>query len=130
MIGNHPSTEFWLQIKRINSGSTCTASSSIDGITGDQNLAMMSKKNYSQILNSVDEPISPAILQSFGGANQYVKVEQYYCTVQLVKSLANKLKLNLDHARNGLQAEHILHSHESVYLHISILFINVYLINK
>ena len=82
MIGNHPSIEFWKQIKRINSGSTCTASPSIDGITGDQNLAMMWKENYSQILNSVDEPISPAILQSFQDANHYVKAEQYYCTVE------------------------------------------------
>ena len=72
MIENHPSNEFWMQIKRINSGSTCTASPSIDGITGDQNLAMMWKENYRQILNSVDEPISPAILQSFEDANHYV----------------------------------------------------------
>ena len=87
MIGNHPFTEFWKQIKRINSGSTCTASPSIDGITGDQNLAMMWKENYSQILNSVDGPTSPAILQSFEDANQYVKAEQYYCPVELVKIL-------------------------------------------
>ena len=43
MTGNHRSTEFWKQIKRINSGSACTASPSIDGITCDQNLAIMWK---------------------------------------------------------------------------------------
>ena len=119
MIGNHP---FWKQIKRINSGSTCTASLSIDGITGDQNLAMMWKENYRQILNSVDERISRAILQSFEDANHYVKAEKYYCTVELVKSLASKLKLTSAPELDGLQAEHIMHSHEFIYLHLTILF--------
>ena len=39
----------------------------------------------------------------------------------MVKSLASKLKL-ISAGLNGLQAEDILHSHESIYLHLSILF--------
>ena len=87
----------------------------------DQNLPMMWKENYKHTLNSVDDSISPAILLSFEDANHYVKAAQYYCTVALVKSLACKLKLISAPGVDGLQAEHILHSHESIYLHRSIL---------
>ena len=40
----------------------------------------------------------------------------------MVKSLASKLKLISAPRLDGLQAEHVLHSHESIYLHFSILF--------
>ena len=57
MIRNHPSIEFWQQIKRLNSTPRCNASF-ISGITGDKSLAAMWKNHYSQLLNFAGEPVN------------------------------------------------------------------------
>ena len=84
MIGNHPSIEFWQQIKRLNSTSRCNASS-INGITGDKSLAAMWKNHYSQLLNSVGEPVNSKTVQFIADEEHYMNVEQYLCAMEDAK---------------------------------------------
>ena len=80
MIGNHPSIEFWLQIKRLNSTPRCTASF-INGITGDQSSAAMWKNHYSQSLNSVGEPVNSKTVQFIVGEEHYMNVEFWWNSI-------------------------------------------------
>ena len=121
MIGNHPSIEFWQQIKRLNSIPRCNASS-INGITGDKSLAAVWKNHYSQLLNSVGEPVNSKTVQFVAGEEHYMNVEQYLCAMEDAKMLAQKLKLTSAAGLDGLQAEHIRLAHDIIYFHISILF--------
>ena len=84
MIGNHPSIEFWQQIKRLNSTSKCNASS-INGITGDKSLAALWKNHYSQLLNSVGEPVYSKTVQFIADEEHYMNVEQYLCAMEDAK---------------------------------------------
>ena len=121
MIRNHPSIEFWQQIKRLNSTPRCNASL-ISGITGDKSLAAMWKNHYSQLLNSAGEPVNSKTVQFIVDEEHYMHVEQYLCAMEDAKMLAQKLKSNSAAGLDGLQTEHIRLAHDIIYFHISILF--------
>ena len=88
----------------------------------DRSLAAMWKNHYSQLLNSVGEPIDSKTVQFIADEERYMNVEQYLCAMEGAKMLAQKLKLKSAAGLDGLQAEHIRLAHDIVYFHISVLF--------
>ena len=54
--------------------------------------------------------------------DKFDEVKKFLCTVDLARSLSQKLKPDCAGGLDGLSANHIMFAHEIIYLHISIFF--------
>ena len=125
MIRNHPTRNFWQQIQLLNNLQSKHANShTINGVSGAENISNLWKNHYCDLLNSKWSSHSLHngcydISSVVTDQKCYAEFDQQFCTVALAKMLSSKLKLNSAAGSDGLMAEHILLSHESVYFHVS-----------
>ena len=91
----------------------------------------MWKTHYQRLLNSTNSSKSSdlstthLISETTGPLNKtdkFDEVKKFLCTVDLARSLSQKLKPNCAGGLDGLSANHIMFAHEIIYLHISIFF--------
>ena len=96
-----------------------------------QNIVNMWKNHYQQLLNSTNSSkssdLSTTHLKSktmgpHNKTDKFDEVKKFLCTVDLARSLSQKLKPDCAGGLDGLSANHIMFAHEIIYLHISIFF--------
>ena len=130
-IDNHPTNQFWKNINIQSSTKTNVLPATINGVSGTQNIVNMWENHYQRLLNSANSSKSSdlstthLISETMGPLNKtdkFDEVKKFLCTVDLARSLSQKLKPDCAGGLDGLSANHIMFAHEIIYLHISIFF--------
>ena len=98
----------------------------------------MWENHYQRLLNSTNSSkssdLSTTHLKSktmgpHDKTDKFDEVKKFLCTVDLARSLSQKLKPDCAEGLDGLSANHIMFAHEIIYLQISIFF-NLYLVHS
>ena len=109
---------FWKAIKRINN-SNSTLSNTVNGSTGEANIAAMWKTHYSGILNSNKDESYKYKVQSFvEGRSQ----DEIALDIQDVKDAVSSLSARKCAGPDKLCAEHLLHAGNKLIILLSLLF--------
>ena len=103
----------------------------INGVSGTQNIVNMWEIHYQQLLNSTNNSNSSdlttthLISETMGPlfkVDEFDKQKKLSCTVDLARSLSQKLKPDCAGGLDGLSENYITLAHEIMYLRISIFF--------
>lgn len=111
------STTFWKEIKRINRTKTSLANS-VNNVSGDENIAAMWKRHYSNILNcNNDLSKKDYVLKHLKNVG-----ENYYFNVEDVRQSIKSLKLGKSAGLDALFAEHLVCAADRLIVLLSTLF--------
>ena len=124
-IDNHPTNQFWKNINIQSSTRTNVLPATINGVSGTQNIVNMWENHYQLLLNSTnssklsDLSTTHLISETMGPlskTDKFDKVKKFLCTVDLARSLSQKLKPDRAGGLDGLSANHIMFAYEIIHI--------------
>jgi len=126
LLSNHPTDQFWKQVKLQSSTSSSNFSPTVNGVSGSKSIANMWGKHYYDLLNqksdSCNQENAKFISDHLRNLESYVAIKKYLCAFELARYLAQKLKLNCTAGFDGLSTHRITSSHKVLFLHVSMFF--------
>ena len=111
---------FWKEIKRQNDCSTSKSASTVNNVTGDQNIADMWHKHYKLLLNSSSDESMKRFVQYEIGKRDCLSLDRV--TVEEISQAIKQMKNGKSSGLDNLYGEHFKNSHSKVHVLLSLLF--------
>ena len=108
---------FWNEIKKINGNDKSVLASTVNGVSGNKNIANMWHDYYKTLLNSTKSTVNKSyVSQQFKKCN----IDDFYVSPCDVKEAVKKLKKGKSAGLDSLSSEHYMYASDKIYVLFSI----------
>lgn len=118
---NHDFKKFWSEVQRMNSKPA--VATSIDGVSGNQDITGMWEYHYENILNSVHNPNDSEALAEAVNQADVSSVKDTFClTRDCINEARASLKSRKSMGADGIAPEHFKYAHDIIDIHLEAVF--------
>jgi hypothetical protein len=117
------SKSFWKEIKKVNGSGRAPLASTVNGVSGNQNIANMWHTHYKELLNSSKNTASkPAVLRELESVSSDNFAYDLIFAPNDIQKAIKSLKKGKSAGKDGVASEHLIYSSERINVMLSLLF--------